>query len=115
MKYALDNNISYINIDIKTDKWTITEWFTKTGYMNKGYGTKIFKIGLNNALKVYGKPQKIVYVWNNENEYVYKWLKKFDAKCTCPISVLKYSNEDIWESHLYELNVKKVLDFIQEK
>ena len=40
MKYALNDNISYINIDIKTNKWTITEWFTKIGYMNKGYGTK---------------------------------------------------------------------------
>lgn len=107
------SNISHIVIDIDNQKWTITEWFTKKEYMNQGYGTKVFKSAFADLIKNYGKPERIVYVWNNENEYVMRWLKKFDAKCTCPLSVLKYANDDIWEAHLYDLNIDKLIEFIR--
>ena len=49
------------------------------------------------------KCEKIIgikYIWNGTNDYVGKWLEKFDAVNNCPINLMKYSGEDFPESHI---------------
>lgn len=108
--------IARIKINKKGDSWEISEWFTTPSMQNKGIGSKVFKQGINHVLCCTLEiPSKITYVWNGENEYVGKWLSKFDAKCTCPAAVLKNLDADTWDAHVYELNTRKVLDFAKDE
>ena len=96
-------------------KWTITSWYTKEGYMNKGYGTQLMRHAVKMMYEWYGKPYQIEYVWNGANQYVYDWLERFDPVCKCPLAVLKMQNDDEWDAHIYLLDVDKFLDYFGVK
>lgn len=101
-----------IQVDKKEQKWTISSWFTKSGYGNKGYGKKTMKAAMEYVFRLYGFPQKVEYIWNGANEYVLNWLEEnFDAVCNCPIAVQKTQADDDWDSHEYDLNVQKVMQY----
>lgn len=106
--------ICKVYMDNKHKVWTISSWYTKEEYKNKGIGKKTLAKIINHLYVVYGKPEKIEYVWNGTNEYVYDWMvKHFDAVCKCPIWVQKTQTEDDWESHVYVLDVDKVLEYFE--
>ena len=108
--------IAHIKINKSGSVWEVSEWFTSPSMQNRGIGSEIFKQGFNHVERCTGEqPSKITYVWNGENEYVRRWLDKFGAKCTCPVSVLKNMDADVWEAHIYELDVQKVLEFSKDE
>lgn len=94
-------------------EWTIFKWNTQQNYQNYGYGKFAMKELLKYCIASYGKPSAMKYIWNGQNEYVGEWLKRnFDAECSCPLSVLK-NNDDDWESHIYKLDINKVLGYFK--
>lgn len=102
----------YISINKDEQLWRISSWFTKSGFMNKGYGRETLKHALDYCMDKYGIPATIQYTWNGANPYVLEWLERhFDAVCTCPIAVQKTQPDDDWNSHIYELNKEKVLKY----
>lgn len=113
---AFINNSKACEAKVSTDDthstWTISSWYTVKEYQNAGLG----KITLGKIIKYlcnkYGNPSKIEYIWNGTNEYVGDWLKRnFDAVCNCPIWIQKTQSDDDWSSHIYELNVGKVIKY----
>ena len=101
-----------INVNGKT--WTIASWFVKDEYQNRGYGRKMLKACMVEILKSNPYPNRIEYVWNGENYYVFNWLESnFAPVSMCPLSVRKYANDDDWESHIYLLDVDKVLEYFE--
>lgn len=98
------------------DEWTITAWYTDKEYQKKGIGKYTLKKLLQALYKIYGEPQKINYIWNGQNDYVLDWMTKhFDATNGYPTPILKYSPEDVWLSHIYTLDVKKVMEYFEVK
>jgi predicted GNAT family acetyltransferase len=92
--------------------WTISSWFTKDGYNGHGIGRSTLYEIFKYLHKKYGKPSKVEYIWNGTNEYIFNWLvEHFDAVCRCPIAVQKTQSDDDWESHIYDLNTDKVLEY----
>ena len=101
---------------VYTDKdhkvWTISAWYTNGEYKNKGIGRQTLALIINYLYDLYGKPNKIEYIWDGTNQYVYDWmLKHFDAVCQCPIAIQKTQAADDWDSHIYTFNVDKVLNY----
>lgn len=93
-------------------EWVIAKWFVDSQYQRKGYGYKILKKTLQELFMFCSFPEKISYIWNGTNEYVMEWLlEKFDAQCSCPIAVQKTQSEDDWESHIYQLDISKTLEY----
>ena len=87
----------------------ISSWFVDGGAQKLGIGKELLRQIFNKI-----EPLSIVsikYIWNGTNEYVGKWLEKFDAVNECPIAFLKNSEKDSWECHLYALNVEKFLKY----
>lgn len=110
------NNASICNAKISTNddhnEWTITAWYTNEAFKNQGIGKKTLGTLIETLFQIYGQPKKIDYIWNGQNEYVYEWMARhFDAVCNCPLVVQKMQAEDDWLSHIYTLNVSKVLDY----
>lgn len=107
--------VSHVKINYSGRNWEITSWFTDKGYQNKGIGTTLLKTAMSSLVQVHGEPERVTYNWNGTNDYVFSWLKrKFNAKCNCPLAVLKYFNGDLWDAHIYTLDTKMVLEFIKE-
>lgn len=101
-----------INLCGKT--WTISSWYTDNKYLNKGIGSKTLKYLLRYLYEKFGVPDCVEYIWNGTNDYVYEWMKShFGAISKCPIAVQKTQCEDDWDSHIYYLNVEKVLDYFK--
>lgn len=102
-----------ISINKKDNSWTISQWYANKNYQHQGYGRLTMKYLVNELYKKYNKPSKLIYIWNNVNEYVYSWINKnFDAKLSNEaIKILKYSDVDIKEGHEYYLNVDKFLKY----
>lgn len=94
-----------VSVDEGARLWNISSWFTKPGYMDKGFGRETLKQALAYCIKAYGVPASIRYTWNGMNSYVLAWLERhFDAACICPIAVQKNQADDDWDSHIYELD-----------
>lgn len=92
--------------------WTISAWYTLKDYLHQGYGSITLKNTVQEMYNTFGQPEKIEYVWNGANNYVYDWLSKnFGAISKCPIAVQKYANDDDWDSHIYTLNLEKFLKY----
>lgn len=103
-----------ININEDYTIWTISSWFVKKEYQNKGIGKYTLHKSLKNLVENYGIPQEIKYIWNGTNNYVLEWLEtNFDAICECPIAIQKTSTEDDCLSHIYGLNIKKVFNYFE--
>lgn len=103
-----------IQINDSHEIWSISSWFTEEGYGNKGYGRQTLMRLLQYVFNMYGMPDQIQYIWNGANEYVLNWMEEhFDAICTCPIAVQKTQADDDWDSHIYNLNLDKVMDYFQ--
>lgn len=103
-----------INVDENT--WTISSWYTVPRYGNKGFGTKTLKELLEVVYSKTGRPERIEYIWNGANSYVYDWLERnFGALSKCPIAIQKTQSDDDWDSHIYYLNVQKTLDYFDLK
>lgn len=101
-----------MHVNQSEHSWTISSWFTKPEYKNKGYGKETMKRTMECCAGLYGMPESINYIWNGTNEYVLEWLNShFDAVCSCPITVQKYNADDDWSSHIYNLNKDKVLAY----
>lgn len=99
-----------ISVNPSICEWNITSWFTESGFKGKGFGKATMKRTLEYCIAEYGIPADIQYTWNGANAYVLEWLENnFDAVCTCPIAIQKTEAGDTWDSHIYELNLKKVL------
>ena len=102
-----------ITLDDK-ENWQVTGWYTDDEFKNQGLGKATMHHLLHYLYFRYGKPQNILYIWNGLNRYVYDWIKaNFDAYCRCPIAVQKYQAEDDWESHMYILDVDKMLTYFE--
>lgn len=105
-----------VNTDSDEESWTISSWFTNENMQGKGIGKKTLA---NVLLALYlknGTPKKIQYIWNGTNKYVLEWMERhFDAECSCPVAVLKLQADDDWESHIYNLDVDKVLKYFEIK
>lgn len=105
---------SHCTITRDSDKWNISSWYTTSSFKNKGYGKTAMIELFTYCTDKYGKPAEIKYTWNGQNSYVYDWMvKHFDAVCCCSLAVQKYSYDDDWESHLYDLNVDKFLNYLE--
>ena len=104
-------------ISVTKDKWTISSWYTKRAYKNRGIGKQTLGHLLRHLHQLHGTPNHIEYIWDGRNEYVYEWMTKhFDAKCQCPIAVQKmFEAEDDWQSHMYQLDVAKVFEYFEVK
>ena len=103
-----------ININKADDniKWTISSWFTESGFKHQGIGKHAMSRLVSYCKTVHGYPTEVEYVWNGAHEYVLDWMERhFDAICTCPIAVQKTQSDDDWSSHIYVLNKDKVLDY----
>ena len=100
---AVYNDIEICECELYTDKeytfWTIHYWHVNDGYGKNGIGTKTMRELISHTYNTHGIPEKIEYVWNGENSYVFDWIyKNFDAVCLCPITVQKTHPEDDWMS-----------------
>ena len=106
--------LSLCGITRDKDEWTIFKWNTQERFQHAGYGRFAMQELLKYCTKTYGEACKIKYIWNGQNKYVGEWLvKNFDAICCCPLSVIKNSCDDDWESHIYILNKKKVYEYFE--
>ena len=107
-----DIEICKCRVNYNKNTWSISSWFTDKNYQNRGLGSQALRATLQAINGVVSKPISIEYIWNGTNSYVGEWITKhFDAKCKCPLVVLKETSSDNWESHIYELNVDKVLKY----
>lgn len=110
----MDKNtcISSCRINITEKTWTISSWYTAKDQKHNGYGKYVLQTAIQNAYSKTGCPDKVEYIWNGANQYVYDWMSKhFEPVSRCPLAVQKYTSSDDWESHIYILNVEKVLDY----
>lgn len=111
-----DTEVCKCQISANKALWTISSWYTHKDFLNQGIGTKTLKFLVAFLYNKFGTPQSIEYIWNGTNYYVYEWIEsKFDAISTCPIAVQKTQCEDDWSSHIYNLNVKKVIEYFIAK
>ncbi|MBQ6627890.1 MAG: hypothetical protein IJH65_03570 [Methanobrevibacter sp.] len=102
--------ICKVNVYVPDNAWSISGWYTADGYKNKGYGKIAMSDTLKEIYKEHGKPDRIEYVWNGLNDYVYNWMTKHFGARQKTASV---GPEDDWDSHIYYLNVDKVLDYFE--
>lgn len=107
-----DIEICKCQINVCKETWTISSWYTNKEYLNKGFGTKTLKYLLRYLYKMFGKPDCVEYIWNGANYYVYQWMEShFGAISKCPLAVQKVQCDDDWDSHIYYLNVDKVINY----
>lgn len=107
------NSIGHITISVNKDNsWMISEWFVNHDYQHQGLGTELFRESINYLSSNFPYPDKIEYVWNGANQYVYDWLqKKFSPVSQCPMTIQKFNADDDWLSHVYELDKKSLYDY----
>lgn len=109
-----DTCISSCRINITGKTWTISSWYTAKDRKHNGYGKHVLQTAIQNAYAKTGHPDKVEYIWNGANQYVYDWMSKhFEPVSKCPLAVQKYASGDDWESHIYILNVEKVLNYFE--
>lgn len=103
-----------ISVNKSDNSWTISQWYANKNYQHKGYGRLTMKYLVQELYNKY-KPNNIIYIWNNVNEYVYNWIvNNFDAKLSDEaIRILKVTDEDIKEGHQYYLNKNKFLKYFE--
>ena len=113
----IENSIACsCRVNFTRGTWTISSWYTSKNYKRQGIGKKTLQTALEKVYDITSKPDKIEYIWNGANQYVYDWMiHHFDPISKCPIAVQKYASEDDWESHVYILNVEKVLKYFEIK
>lgn len=105
-----------VNIDMVDSIWTIVSWFTSENLQGQGIGKQTLAKALSKLYETTGNPKEIKYIWNGTNDYVLEWMERhFDAKCSCPMAIQKKQADDDWESHIYNLNVDKTLDYFEIK
>ena len=105
-----------VGYDVSGSGWVISSWFTKEKYQNSGIGKATLQKVLACLYERFGKPDTIGYIWNGTNEYVLKWMEKhFDAKCLCPLAIQKTQSGYDWLSHMYDLDVDKVISYFNIK
>ena len=111
----LDNKeICKCFIGVEDKVWTISSWYTLKGYENRGFGKKTLRYLLHYLYSKLGAPNKIQYIWNGLNSYVFDWLdNNFGAISKCPIAIQKTQSDDDWDSHIYYLNTNKVLKYFE--
>lgn len=109
-----DTCISSCRINITGKTWTISSQYTAKDRKHNGYGKHVLQTAIQNAYAKTGHPDKVEYIWNGANQYVYDWMSKhFEPVSKCPLAVQKYASGDDWESHIYILNVEKVLNYFE--
>lgn len=105
--------IGHCSISANSNRiWMISEWFVDHDYQRQGIGKDLFLYAMKYLNLHYPIPDKIEYVWNGANQYVYDWLQKnFAPVSQCPIAIQKSNTDDDWLSHIYELDVDSVFDY----
>lgn len=94
------------------DEWVICAWYVDENFRNGGVGTRLLKSTLAAMIHDLGEPKAIDYIWNGANKYVYDWMEKnFSPICKCSLAVQKNESADNWDSHIYHLDVKKVMNY----
>lgn len=112
MKYCKTYPEGHCQINVNNKCWTITAWYVNKDFQHKGFGRKILRECMESIIQFDGHPKEISYIWNGENNYVYEWLSdNFSPVSSCPIAVQKNAYDDDWTSHIYHLNVEKVLKY----
>lgn len=108
-----DNVIGHCSISVdKCNNWMISEWFVDDGFQQQGIGRELFKRSCERLVENFGVPNRIEYIWNGTNQYVFDWLQEnFAPVSMCPISVQKYSSGDDWLSHVYSLDKNAFLEY----
>lgn len=103
-----------ISVNKNDNSWIISQWYANKNYQHKGYGRLTMKYLVQELYNKY-KPNNIIYIWNNVNEYVYNWIvNNFDAKLSDEaIRILKVTDEDVKEGHQYYLNKDKFLKYFE--
>lgn len=103
-------------INVEDDAFTISSWFTKEDYRHNGIGKITMRDLLTYLINCFGVPEKVNYIWNGQNQYVYDFItSNFDAVCSCPIAIQKTQFDDDWSSHIYGLNRDKVFGYFDIK
>lgn len=101
-----------ISVNAKTNSWMISEWFVDHTYQHQGIGKELFQKSIEFMNSHFPYPNKIKYVWNGANQYVYDWLQKnFSPVSQCPMAIQKFNADDDWLSHVYELDKKSLYDY----
>ena len=104
------NGIGSCKVDYDKDEVVISSWFVNKEYQNQGIGKCLLKEAFMHIPKGF---KQIKYIWNGQNEYVGKWLEKFNAKNLCPINMLKYACVDTWDNHMYLLDKDLFLNYLE--
>lgn len=101
-----------VSVNPRENSWMISEWFVDHNYQRQGLGKDLFLYAMKYFNLHYPIPDKIEYVWNGANQYVYDWLQKnFAPVSQCPIAIQKSNTDDDWLSHIYELDVNSVFEY----
>lgn len=103
------NGIGSCKVDYDEEEIVVSSWFVDKAYQNQGIGKELLKRAIENIPKDY---KQVKYIWNGKNEYVGKWLEKFNAKSLCPIHMLKYACADTWDNHMYILDKDLFLNYL---
>lgn len=114
--YYKNDRVCRCKINTFRSTWSISAWYTEQKYQHNGVGILTMKTLMQFLHAKAGVPNRIEYIWDGTNSYVYEWLEEnFDAICKCPIAVQKTAGDDDWDSHIYYLNVDKVLTYFKLK
>lgn len=110
--YLNNDKVCECRITVSNRIWSITSWYTVKEFMHRGFGSQTLSALLKGVNVECGLPDKVEYIWNGANQYVFDWLcEHFGAVSKCPIAVQKYDSSDDWDSHIYTLNRDKFVNY----
>lgn len=95
--------------------WQISKWFNYIkGHGNEGLGKLCLKYLAEELQEQYGKPVAISYIWNGQNDFVGRLVTdKWGGVCNTPAAVLKNDCADSWDSHIYDLDRDRFMDWLK--
>ena len=106
------SGIGSCKVEYDYDSICISSWFVDKEYQHMGIGKNLIKKALESIPIQF---TNVKYIWNGQNKYVLEWLEKhFKAKNICPINILKYSDNDSWDSHIYVLDKDLFIKYFKE-
>lgn len=113
MRIEITNYYGDCVITISDKILTISSWFIRQNHRNKGHGKELLSDAIKSALKYESEITEIRYIWNQQNEYVGRWLHKFDAKPIEDLNISKNNFDDTWDAHIYVLDKNKFLKYLE--
>lgn len=102
------------SVDMFEYSVNIRSWFTQDGYKNHGYGRETMRRLLLHVKYLLSRIDIATYTWNGTNEYVLNFIQnRLGAVCICPIAIQKKCPDDDWSSHIYNLDINKVVEYFR--